>query len=319
MQVVTPELIAGEKVLLRLDFDVPLKGSMIEDDFRLKMGLPTVKLCLENAKSLVLMGHLGRPGGKFEQALSVAPIARWIRDQLKNVQTSCKLDILENLRFEPGEESCDLGFAKELARLGDFFVNDSFAAYRKSVSTTVLPTLLSHAAGLQFFKEVEILTKIRKNPMHPLVAVIGGVKIEEKYQSVLSLARFCDTVLVGGLLPVKIKNENFDIPENVVLGKLNDDGTDLSDSTIEEFSEIIKHSKQVILGGPVGKSAEGTYRIVQAIIDSGAESVAGGGDTADVLRRLNLINRFSFVSTGGGAMLELLSKGILPTIEALDE
>lgn len=362
MQVITPELIKDKKVLLRMDLDVPLgelsaishqssdnteNKLIIKEDFRLKAALPTLNMCLEHAQKVVIMGHLGRPEGKRVEVLSVAPIYEWLEENIDHTYLDQeKLFLLENLRFESGEDNCDLEYTKELASFGDpsttstslrtsLFINEAFAAHHKASSTTVLPTLLPHFAGLRFKEEVDTLTRVRENPKHPLVAIIGGVKVEDKYQAIVALSKICDAVLVGGLLPIKIKEQNLEVPKNVMLGKLNEEETDLAPETIDAYITVIKNAKTIIWGGPVGEvqsatlrllrqysgqvrsGQEGSLKIAQAIIESGAESIVGGGDTVGFLSENNLLDKFSFISTGGGAMLKFLSEGTLPTIEAL--
>lgn len=321
MQVISPNLISGKKVLLRLDIDVPLDKGRIADDFRLQAGLPTLKLCLEHAKEVVVMGHLGRPGGKEVPELSIAPIYDWYSSR-----TECgKLSILENLRFEAGEEAGDLFFAKELASLGEVFINEAFASYHPAASTTVLPTLLPHAAGLQFAQEVEILTRVKENPNRPLIAIVGGLKVDDKLPAVRALSKIADVVLVGGKLAGELKKKPGlikELGEGVVLGELNKEGSDLTSQTIEVWKQILMHhSAEIIWNGPVGqvedpKNDQSKY-LAEAVISSGVKTIIGGGDTVGFLQKLGLIDKFSFVSTGGGAMLEFLIKGTLPTIQVL--
>ncbi|MDO8638323.1 MAG: phosphoglycerate kinase [Candidatus Daviesbacteria bacterium] len=314
MQVVTPELVHGKKVLLRLDIDVPIKDGKVVDDFRLKAGLPTLKMCLENAQEVIIMGHIGRPKG-FDPELSVEPIYDWLESQGLSSHIECgKLKLLENLRFEVEEDNCDLAYARQLASLGDVFVNEAFASYHESASTTVLPTLLPHFAGLRFAEEVEKLTEVRDNPKHPLVAIIGGAKVEDKLPVVEAMSKIADYVLVGG----KLAGQSSD---NILIAELNEVGTDVTAETIEKWKPIIREAKMIVWNGPLGKIEEPknfqTHELANIIIQSEAESVVGGGDTIGYLGKLGLLERFSFVSTGGGAMLKFLIEGTLPTIEAL--
>lgn len=328
MVTVNEDLIKGKKVILRLDLDIPLKEGVVIDNFRLKAALPTVELVLKNAERVLLIGHLGRPQGA-DPAFSLKPIADWFAKNLTqapefaadlNSLGQIKFALLENLRFNPGEETADLGFAKKLASGFNFFINEAFAAHHKAASTTVLPTLLPHAAGLRFTKEVETLLNIRNNPQRPSVAIIGGAKVEDKYPAVLALSEFYDAVLVGGLLAQKIKEQNLPVKSNVMVGKLNDSGIDLAEETIEAFSGVLKNAKQIVWGGPLGKYEDpagnrADLKLAQVIVESGAKSIIGGGDTQAALK--NFLDKFSFISVGGGAMLEFLSKGTLPTIQAL--
>ncbi len=319
MQVVTEDFVKDKIVLLRLDIDVPLEDGRIVEDYRLQAAIPTLHLCLKHAAQVIVMGHIGRPGGKEVPELSVEPIVNWLAehgftDELESEQ----LDLLENLRFEPGEDAADPKYAHQLARIGDVYVNEAFASHRPAASTTVLPHLLPHAAGLRFAQEVEILTNLRQNPKKPLFGIIGGAKTEDKYPAVLGFAKFCDKVLVGGLLAKKIKDENLTIPDNVVLGVV--EGFDMSYHTINHFKDLLKDAQQVIWAGPLGKYEDPsgnkcTTEIAEALINAQIEVIIGGGDTQAALSKY--LDKFHFVSTGGGAMLKLLQEGTLPTIEAL--
>ncbi len=331
MNVVSAQFVKDKKVLLRLDLDVSIEDGKVTEDFRLKAALSNLNLCLQNAPEVIIMGHIGRP--TFAEATvgkpSVAPIWDWLVEQgYGAVLKSGKLKLLENLRFEPGEDSRDLDYAKELASYGEFYVNEAFAAYHPSASTTILPTLLPHAAGLHFAKEVEKLTKVHANPKRPLVVIIGGVKAEDKLPAISAMAKIADTVLVGG----KIISETHligQISPNILVGKLNVGGDDISVETISLWKSVIKSAGMVVWNGPLGKidngqltmdtlgSAKGTSEIARAVIESGAESIVGGGDTISLLDQLDLLDKFDFVSVGGGAMLKFLAEGTLPTIEAL--
>lgn len=327
MKVVSAELVDDKKVLLRMDIDVPVEEGKVADDFRLRAGLETLDLCLQHAKEVIVMGHIGRPKGE-DPKYSVKPVVDWFEEKFAHIELpEGKLHILENLRFEEGE-SVDAphekvwGFARELASYGEVFINESFAAHHPAASTTILPSLLPHAVGLQFAKEVETILGVRNKPKKPLVAIIGGAKVEDKYEAVRFLSTIADVVLVGGLLSQRIKEQSLAVSENVLLGKNSSEGVDLSQETVEAFGDILKHAKQVIWSGPMGKYEEdggihATEELAKTVIDSGAESIVGGGDTIAALNKLGLLGRFSFVSTGGGAMLEYLYKGTLPTIEAL--
>ena len=327
MQVVAPELIQGKKVLLRLDLDVPLREEnglmVIEDDSRLLAGMDTLGLCLEFASSVTICGHLGRPGGKEDPKLSVKPIVDWIEEGYGHIQLPPgKLHILENLRFEPGEDASDPEFAKELASHGDFYVYEAFASHRPSASTTIVPTLLPHAAGLRFAQEVDELTQVRENPIRPLVAILGGAKVDDKLPVIKAMAAKADVVLVGGKLAAEIKEQGIEgLGANVMVGKLTEDGFDISDETVGAWSNLLKTAKEVVWNGPLGKFEDPKYnqteKIAKAVIESGAKSIIGGGDTISAVTQYGLADQFTFVSTGGGAMLKLLADGTLPTIEAL--
>lgn len=381
MQVVTSELVKDKKVLLRLDIDVPLgKGTgdrlQVTDDFRLIAGMATLELCLESASQTIILGHIGRPhfvlsdgtsrGKPDEESLvnlNVGPIYDWLvehgfGDEFK----SNKLKLLENLRFEQGEEEADVSYAQKLAALGNFYVNEAFASHHPSASTTILPKYLPHAAGLQFAKEVDNLTRVKNNPKHPLIVIIGGIKVEDKLPAALALSKVAEYILIGGKIaselagPVARQPHTYPtspinigagpphgaprlappaiLPENILLAELNEGGTDINDETIAKWAPIISSAKMIVWNGPLGRieatgyrvqgiggeelgSARGTYDVAKMIVESGAESIVGGGDTVGFLGQLGLLERFGWVSTGGGAMLELFETGTLPTIEAL--
>lgn len=329
MRLLSPDLVKDKTVLLRMDLDVPVKDGKVLDDFRLVCGLDTLELCLQYAKSVIICGHLGRPDGHDDPTLSVAPIVHWFETVLGYLELPPgKLHILENLRFEKGEDDCDESYAKELANLGDFFVNESFAAYHKSASTYLLPKLLPSAAGLRFAAEVEHLKNIRENPQKPLVVIIGGAKIEDKLPVVESMSKIADHILVGGKLPIEAKEQNISFSENVHIGELNEDQSDINSQTLEQWREILNSANMIVWNGPVGKidheasvdnlgSAKGTYDLAKIISESGKNSLVGGGDTIAALETFKMLDKFSFVSTGGGAMLKFLAEGTLPTIEAL--
>ncbi len=327
MQVVTPELIENKRVLLRLDLDVPLRDAqgkpVIEDDTKILAGMDTLGLCLEFASSVTICGHLGRPEGREDPALSIKPIVDWLEEGYGHIQLPHgKLHILENLRFEPGEDGADPEFAKELATHGDFFVFEAFSSHRPAASTTVVPTLLPHAVGLRFAQEVDELMQVRENAIRPLVVILGGAKVDTKMPVIKAMAAKADVVLVGGKLASEIKEQGItDLGTNVMVGKLTEDGMDISDETVGAWSNLIKTAKEIVWNGPLGKFEDdknaNTQKIAQAIVDSGAKSIIGGGDTISAATKYGLIDRFTFVSVGGGAMLKLLADGTLPTIEAL--
>lgn len=323
MQVVAPELIENKRVLLRLDLDVPLENGVIKDDTRLLAGMDTLGLCLEFASQVTICGHLGRPEGKEDHNLTVKPIVDWLEEGYGHIQLpKDKLHILENLRFEPGEDAADPVFAKELASHGDFYVYEAFATHKPAASTTIVPSLLPHAAGLRFAAEVEELTQVRENPIRPMVVILGGAKVEDKLPVIKAMASKADVVLVGGKLAAEIKEKGIEgLGPNVMVAKLTEDGFDISDETVGAWSNLIKTAKEIVWNGPLGKFEDPknnqSEKIAKAIIESGAKSIVGGGDTILALTQYGLVEQFGFVSTGGGAMLKLLSEGTLPTIEAL--
>lgn len=364
METISVQFIKEKKVLLRLDLDVLVDGRL--EEFRLKAGLPTLKLCLENSSNVVILGHLGRPNGVEVPELSVAPIYEWLKNRgYSGDLGNGRLVLLENLRFERGEDESNMEYAHSIIDLVDpgnkgdvVFVNEAFAAHHPAASTTILPKLLPHAAGLRFAEEVRVLREVRNPPAggskRPLVAIIGGLKIEDKGPAIEALSKIANTVLVGGKIALELTGpagsqphsmsslslralngaprspSPVNIQHNVLVGSLTEDGLDIAIATLDLWEPIIEGAAQIIWNGPVGKvtnevshlaSAEGTYKLAKMILESKADIIIGGGDTVGFLGKLGLLGDFEkkgFVSTGGGAMLKFLIDGTLPTIEALE-
>ena len=359
MQLVTKEDILGKKVLLRYDIDVALgKGIgnrvQVTEDFKLKAGLETLKLCLENGSKVIIIGHLGRPFATAEDEkkgnpsdLSAKPIKEWFEKELgveiDFVQTldlaassTSKIVLLENIRFfhgeVPGEEyhatctskSCDTDFAQSLASLADVYVNEAFSSHNKAASTTMVPKLLPHAAGIHFVKEVEVLLEVRNNPKKPFIAIMGGAKVKDKLPVIELLAKSADAVLVGGKLVHEIREQQVGLPKNVMVGKLNEDGFDLASDTTSSWAFLINKAAMIVWNGPLGKFEDPKYnqteQVIKLVLGSQAEVVIGGGDSVAALSQYGMLEeaeKKGFVSVGGGAMLKLLSDGTLPTIDAL--
>jgi len=338
--------IKGKRVFLRADIDVPLDNGKIMDDTRLSESLETLNYLLQNGAKVVLAGHLGRPQGVGHD-LSAEPVARWYQNKLKIKNEKLKmikigeLDaweiseavfVLENLRFDPGEESNDPEFSKKLAGLANIYVNDAFgSSHRNHASIVGITRHLPHYAGFMLIKEIETLSSLLDNPQRPLAVIIGGVKIETKLPVVEKMHQIADYVLVGGLIAdetkvlLKVQHEKVkDRKSALLVADLNSEETDITSKDAENFLQIISLARTVVWNGPVGvtegkeKNHEiATYKLARGIVDSGVYSVVGGGDTIGYLKKIGLLEKFSFVSTGGGAMLEFLSGDKLPGIEAL--
>jgi len=353
MQVVTAQIVSNKKVLLRYDIDVALNNGQITEDFKLKAGLDTLKLCLENASKVIIIGHLGRPFATVEEEgnnppeLSARPVYEWFEKELgididfaqtldQAAQSTKKLVLLENIRFFHGEipgaeyhttcssKTCDIDFAHQLASLGEIYVNEAFSSHNKAASTTMLPTLLPHYAGLHFVKEVEVLLNVRNNPKKPFVAIMGGAKVKDKLPVINVLAQKADAVLVGGKLIHEIREENVQVPSNVMVGKLNEDGFDIAEETTDSWKSLITRAQMIVWNGPLGKFEDPKYNqteeVIKIILESDGEIVIGGGDSVAALNQYGLLQKAeqkAFVSVGGGAMLKLISDGTLPIIEAL--
>lgn len=240
--------------------------------------------------------------------------------------TDNRIILLENLRFWPGEEVNDLEFAKELAGLADVYVNDAFAVcHREHASVVALAGLLPHAAGLHLEEEVNQLTNLINNPQRPMVAIVGGAKLETKIPVIDNLSKEADWVLVGGAIANELQMSNIKYPrsnDKVVIATMTEDTKDIDKESIEKFKAIISGAKTVVWNGPVGLFEEGfsagTKAVAEAIVASGAFSVVGGGETTEFLASVNLLGGFSFVSAGGGAMLEFLAGKELPALKVLE-
>jgi len=312
----------NKRVLVRADFNVPLsKQGEILDDFRIRETLPTIKYLLEKGAKLLLMSHLGNPGGKFVKELQLEPVSERLAELLGR-----PVELLENLRFNPGEESNDENFARELAQKGDIYINDAFGAcHRAHASIVGVPKLLPSGAGFLLEKEVVCLTRLSTNPEKPLVAIIGGAKVETKVGVIDKISEKADFVLISGLIGKGVIGQKIKLryPEKIVFPiDETGGGKDVGPETIKLFKEKISQAKTIFWNGPLGKIenkefAVGTEEIAKAIAESKAFTVVGGGETVEFITKLGLVEKFSHVSSGGGAMLEFLSGEKLPGLEAL--
>lgn len=308
--------VSGKRVLLRLDLDCDPNPN----DLRIKASQDSLNYLKEKNSQIIILGHRGRPDGKVDESLSLKPF--------QSIFDKWGAKVEENLRFDPGEENNDPEFAKKLASLGDCYVNEAFASsHREHASIVGLPKLLPGAVGFRFQKEVENLSKVFDNPKRPLVFIISGLK-EDKLQYIKAFENLADKILVGGRLPdflgdaalesVRSKSEK----DKVIIGNLIMDKEDITLNTIEIFEKEVGSSGTVVVSGPLGKYEEeghrmGTEKVFKAVAGSSAFKVAGGGDTEKIITTLDLSNKFDWISVGGGAMLEFLSKRTLPGIEAL--
>lgn len=323
---------SGKRVFLRADLDVPLGDGDQEVATRLKNLRPTVDYLFEKGVTrIVIAGHIGRPVGRdlnfscekikynLETILgrSIAFMHDFTKEPIVNVT------LFENLRFWPGEVANDMEFAKELSTLAEVYVNEAFGnCHRKHASIVALPSLLPHAAGLHLAEEVRVLSAIMNAPQRPFVAIVGGAKLETKIPLIESLSKIADYVMVGGVLPLEIAERKIDFSKNVIVAKLEGNTKDIKDGDANDFCEKIKGAKTIVWNGPMGLFEEGfdkgTEAVANAISQSGSYSVVGGGETTGYLASKGLIGKYSFVSSGGGAMLEFLSGKQLPGIAALD-
>jgi len=319
-----------KKVILRADLDVPVEDGKIGEDYRLKALLPTLKLLADNNAKVLIIGHLGRPGGKKDISLSLRPVAQYLEELLgkkvsffeehKKVTFNDQLSMLENLRFWPGEERGDKVFAKELAGLGNIYINEAFAAsHRTHTSVAGIPKYLPAFAGLRLEDEVLHLSGVIENPERPLVFILGGAKTETKAPLVADLAKVADKILLGGLLMFRQDLEGI---EGVVFPVDAADAYDIGPKAIELFTAEVAKAKTIVWNGPLGRWEDRRYelatrRIAEALVEHPGKTIIGGGDTIAALSAFNLLKEMGYVSIGGGAMLEFLAGKILPGLKAL--
>lgn len=328
---------------MRCDFNVPLspKGDIL-DDFRIKKTIPTVEYLIKKKARVILMSHLGRPGGKVVESLRLNKIQEKLMEYLDLSVVKAKdcigkeienwidqmapgeILLLENLRFHKEEKTADLNFAEALAKLADIYVNDAFAScHRNHASTSLIPKFLPAAAGLLLEKEIKNLSKIVENPQKPLIAIFGGR--EGDFKVINKISEKAAWILIGGLIKKEMEVKNIDLENRAkIIGPIDGiDGADIGPQTINLFKEKICQAKTIFWSGPLGKIEEnqfskGTEEIAKAIIESGAFSVIGGGETIEFINKIGLTESFSHISTGGSSMLAFLAGEKLPGIEALN-
>jgi phosphoglycerate kinase len=331
----------GKVVLVRSDLNVPLEDGRIADDTRIRSSLPTVELLLERgAREVRVCSHLGRPKGPDEK-YAIAPV----RERLLQLVGDERVTVLENTRFNPGETKNDEGFARELANGCDLFVNDAFgSAHRAHASTVGVAQLLPAYAGLLLLAELENLGKLLGDVERPFVIVSGGAKVEDKIGVLENLGSRADTVLIGGKMAEDVRTENpfsFEavLPKDVVAASSFDAnaetqvtpfdslpegwlGLDVGPETREDFARRIANARTVFWNGPMGvfewpKFAEGTFAVARALAESDGFTVVGGGDSVRAVHDAGVADRISWISTGGGASLELLEGKELPGVAAI--
>ena len=331
--------VEGKRVLVRVDFNVPLEGGRVADDTRIRAALPTIELLLERgASEVVLMSHLGRPKGE-DPALAVEPVRARLREFLPDE----RVRLLENTRFDPRETENDPELARELAAHGDLYVNDAFgSAHRAHASTEGVAHLLPAYAGLLLERELEELGALLESPEQPFVAVLGGAKVADKIGVLESLGERADVVLIGGKMAEEVERDaGYELPEDVVAAAAFeadadarvvawDDlpegwlGLDIGPATRERFAARIAEARTVFWNGPMGvfewpRFAEGTKVVAEAVAAADAHTVVGGGDSARAVEELGVAERIDWISTGGGASLELLEGKQLPGVLAIPE
>jgi len=356
----------GRTVLLRIDADVPMKNGRVDDAFRLQAALPTISFLLNRYAKVILLAHLGRPGGKIDRTLTLRPVYNQLAMLLKKpiyfapsvFSDSTKQAVgrlkegeilgLENLRFDRGEEANSRTFARKLAAYGDIYVDDAFAvSHHAGASNSAIVEFLPSFAGLTFEREFHVLSTLLRHPARPFVAIIGGAKVADKLPAIRHLLAKADRVLVGGgVANTFLKASGVDVRQSLVdnayleqakdilkrsHGRLvlpvdyrwhDDHILDIDDQTIKQFLTYIGQAQTIFWNGPVGKSEQtpfngGSKAIAQALAESRATTIIGGGDTIELIDQLNLVKKISFISTGGGSTLALLSGQVLPAVKAL--
>ncbi|MDP9308228.1 MAG: phosphoglycerate kinase [Actinomycetota bacterium] len=336
--------VAGKRVLVRSDLNVPLEDGRVADDTRVEASLPTLRLLLERGAAQVrVCSHLGRPKGP-DPAFSIEPV----RERLRELLPDERIEVLENTRFNPGETTNDAVFARELADGCDLFVEDAFGSvHRAHASTVGVAELLPAYAGLLLERELEELGKLLDDVERPFVLISGGAKVEDKLGVLRKLGGKADTVLIGGKMAAEIAAQsplegvNVELPVDVVAAAAFEpeadamvvasdqvpDGwlaLDIGPETSDLFSARIEDARTIFWNGPMGvfewpRFAAGTKSVAEAVARADAFSVVGGADSIRALNELGLTDQVSWASTGGGAALELLEGKELPGVAVIPE
>lgn len=386
-------VLQGKKVLMRADFNVPINDALeITDDTRIQAALPTIQYILDQSAALILMSHLGRPKNEPDPKYSLAPVAKALakvlnRDVIFNDDGEVvgqvtkdaaaalqpgQVLLLQNTRFRPEEKKNETGFAKELASLGDVFVDDAFGScHRAHASTAGVANYLPAVSGFLIQKELEFIGGALDDPKHPFVAILGGAKVSDKIGVITNLLQKVDALIIGGgmaytfykaqgyeigtslleadkvelaaglLKEAKAKGVKLYLPvDNVVAPEFDAKATptvvpsnaipkdqmgmDIGPKTRKLYADVIKSAKTVIWNGPMGvfefdAFAEGTKAVAQAMADSDATTIIGGGDSAAAVKQMGYADKISHISTGGGASLEFMEGKVLPGIDVLED
>ena len=385
--------IAGKKVFLRCDFNVPVdEYQNITDDRRIRSALNTIRYCIDNDCAIIIASHFGRPKNGFEQKYSLRPVKQRLKTLLKmdNIKLApsiiCdetiamakglqrgEILVLENMRFEKGETANDPKFSKKLASMADIYINDAFGvSHRAHASVEGIAQYfdIEHkAAGFLLSKEIQYFSHIIKKPKRPFVSIVGGSKVSGKLQALYNLVPKVDKIIIGGgmaftflkalgyeignslvedeLIPeaLKIMDEakelgvKFYLPVDAIVAEEFDAeafaravpiqeipkgwmGLDIGPASSLLFAQALEDAHTILWNGPMGvyemdKFAKGSTKLSHAVASSYATTVVGGGDTADLVRRTGDEDEMTFISTGGGASLELIEGKMLPGVKAL--
>lgn len=389
--------VKGKKVLVRCDFNVPIKDGKITDETRISGAMPTIKKLVDDGAKVILCSHMGKPKGQVVESLSLAPVAKSLSEKLgkevvfadddnvvgeKAKAAVSKMQdgdvvLLQNTRFRAEETKNEENFSKELASLAEMFVNDAFgSAHRAHCSTVGVTEYLSPCvSGYLLAKELDFLGSAIDNPVRPLVAILGGAKVSDKLNVISTLLEKCDTLIIGGGMAYTfLKAKGYEVGTSLVdedkigyckdmmdkaekLGKTmllpvdtvvasefpspidaeiavstvpsneipaDKMGLDIGEKTRELFADTVKSAKTVVWNGPMGVFenpilAKGTVAVAQALADTDATTIIGGGDSAAAVNTLGFGDKMTHISTGGGASMEFLEGKILPGCAALDD
>ena len=389
--------VAGKRVLVRCDFNVPLKDGQITDENRLVAALPTIKKLIADGGKVILCSHLGKPKGEPKPELSLAPVAvrlsellgqevkfaaddNVVGDNAKAAVAAMKdgeVVLLQNTRYRAEETKNGEAFSKELADLCDVFVNDAFGtAHRAHCSNVGVTEYVDTAVvGYLMQKEIDFLGNAVNNPERPMVAILGGAKVADKLKVIDNLLEKCDTLIIGGGMAYTfLKAQGYEVGNSLVddekidyckemmakaekLGKnlylpidttvadgfpnpidaeievsvvpfdaipADKEGLDIGPATCEKFAEAVKTAKTVVWNGPMGVFenpilAKGTIAVAQALADTDATTIIGGGDSAAAVNQLGFADKMTHISTGGGASLEFLEGKDLPGVVAAND
>ena len=380
--------VAGKKVLVRCDFNVPLKDGQITDENRLVAALPTIKKLISDGGKVILCSHLGKPKGEPKPELSLAPVAvrlsellgqevkfaaddNVVGDNAKAAVAAMKdgeVVLLQNTRYRAEETKNGEAFSKDLASLCDVFVNDAFGtAHRAHCSNVGVTEYVDTAVvGYLMQKEIDFLGNAVNNPERPMVAILGGAKVADKLKVIDNLLEKCDTLIIGGGMAYTfLKAQGLEVGKSLVddekidyckemmakaekLGKnlylpidttvadgfpnpidaeievSDKEGLDIGPATCEKFAEAVKTAKTVVWNGPMGVFenpilAKGTIAVAQALADTDATTIIGGGDSAAAVNQLGFADKMTHISTGGGASLEFLEGKDLPGVVAAND